>query len=159
MLTDERSSGVSRGQQVACIERQSERRRMRAERVIGFDRLRDEIRPRRLDPVVDVRETAYFASFDGGDHWTAMPHPDGGAPKRVPSLVSGFAQLLLYRCAELGSFDDIGDTPVLNALMSPKERLAIWEKARGLWKHRTPDPARELKRMRQEWTRKSIRPD
>ena len=47
--------------------------------------------------------------------------PPQGAPKRVPSLVSGFAQLLLYRCAELGSFDDIGDTPVLNALMSPKE--------------------------------------
>jgi hypothetical protein len=44
-------------------------------------------------------------------------------------------------------------------LMSPKERLAIWEKARGIWKHRSPDPARELKKMRQEWTRKSFRPD
>jgi hypothetical protein len=41
-------------------------------------------------------------------------------------------------------------------LISPKERLAIWEKARGLWKRRKPDPARELKKMRQEWTR---RPD
>jgi len=49
-------------------------------------------------------------------------------------------------------------TPVY-PLMSPKERLAIWEKARGLWKHRTLDPARELKRMRQGWTRKSFRPD
>ncbi len=37
-------------------------------------------------------------------------------------------------------------------LISPKERLAIWEKARGLWKRRKPDPARELKKMRQEWT-------
>ena len=41
-----------------------------------------------FDPVVDVRETAYFASFDGGDHWTAMPHPDGGAPKRVPMVTT-----------------------------------------------------------------------
>jgi len=44
-------------------------------------------------------------------------------------------------------------------LISPKERLAIWEKARGLWKHRNPDPIRELKKMRQQWTRKSFRPD
>ena len=44
-------------------------------------------------------------------------------------------------------------------LVTPKERLAIWEKARGLWKHRDPDPVRELKKMRQEWTRKPVRPD
>jgi len=44
-------------------------------------------------------------------------------------------------------------------LVTPKERLAIWEKARGLWKHRDPDPVGELKKIRQEWTRKSIRPD
>ncbi len=44
-------------------------------------------------------------------------------------------------------------------LVSPKKRLAIWEKARGLWKRRDPDPVRELKKMRQEWTRKPIRPD
>ncbi len=47
--------------------------------------------------------------------------PPQGELKRVPSLVSGFAQLLQYRCAELGVFTDSGETPVLDALMSPKE--------------------------------------
>jgi hypothetical protein len=41
-----------------------------------------------FDPVFDVRETAYFASFDGGNHWTAMPHPDGAAQKRVPMVTT-----------------------------------------------------------------------
>ena len=28
-------------------------------------------------------------------------------------------------------------------LISPKERLAVWEKARGAWTRRSPDPIRE----------------
>jgi hypothetical protein len=39
-------------------------------------------------------------------------------------------------------------------LMNPRERLPIWEKARGMWKRRKPDPAKELKKMRKEWARK-----
>ena len=39
-------------------------------------------------------------------------------------------------------------------LMTPRERASIWEKARGMWKHRTPDPINELKKMRKEWDRK-----
>lgn len=37
--------------------------------------------------------------------------------------------------------------------VSGKERLAIWEKARGMWKSRKPDPIRELAKMRKEWDR------
>src|SRR5918993_1910453 len=32
-------------------------------------------------------------------------------------------------------------------LITTKERLAIWEKARGLWKGRVPDPIREPKKI------------
>ncbi len=39
-------------------------------------------------------------------------------------------------------------------LMIPRERLSIWEKARGMWKRRKPDPEKELKKMRKEWARK-----
>jgi hypothetical protein len=40
-------------------------------------------------------------------------------------------------------------------LITPKQRLAIWEKARGVWKRRHPDPVRELGKMRREWSGKS----
>ncbi len=33
-------------------------------------------------------------------------------------------------------------------IISGKERLAIWEKARGMWKKRGADPLQELKEMR-----------
>ncbi|MBI2888804.1 MAG: hypothetical protein HYY10_02685 [Candidatus Liptonbacteria bacterium] len=36
-----------------------------------------------------------------------------------------------------------------------RERLAVWEKARGMWKHRVPDPLRELKQIRKEWERRA----
>jgi len=45
-------------------------------RVVGFD------------PIVDIRQTSYFASFDGGTSWTAMPHPDGANQKRVPMVAT-----------------------------------------------------------------------
>ena len=41
-----------------------------------------------FDPIVDIRQTAYFASFDSGTTWTKMPHPDGAGPKRVPMVVT-----------------------------------------------------------------------
>ncbi len=37
--------------------------------------------------------------------------------------------------------------------ITPEERLAIWEKARGMWKDREPDPITELDKMRSEWDR------
>lgn len=39
-------------------------------------------------------------------------------------------------------------------LISPKERLAVWEKALGVWKRRSPEPIRELNKMRTEWSKK-----
>ncbi len=56
-----------------------------------------------------------------GDDGFDLPLPPDGAPFRVPSLVAGFARLVYLRCSELGCFDRIGETPVLDALMSPKE--------------------------------------
>jgi ribonucleoside-diphosphate reductase alpha chain len=57
------------------------------------------------------------ASDDGFD----LPLPPLGEPLRMPSLVAGFAKLVYLRCDSLGAFDEIGDTPILKALMSPKE--------------------------------------
>jgi ribonucleoside-diphosphate reductase alpha chain len=56
-----------------------------------------------------------------GDDAFDLPIPPGGEPVRVPSLVAGFARLVHHRCRELGAFEDPGPTPVLDALMSPKE--------------------------------------
>lgn len=39
-------------------------------------------------------------------------------------------------------------------LITLRERIAIWEEARGMWKHRKQDPIKELKKMRKEWDRK-----
>jgi hypothetical protein len=44
-------------------------------------------------------------------------------------------------------------------LMIPRERLSIWEKARGMWKRRKPDPVKELKKMRREWDRRLLHVD
>ncbi|CAK0779562.1 ribonucleoside-diphosphate reductase alpha chain [Gammaproteobacteria bacterium] len=50
-----------------------------------------------------------------------MPMPPSGELVRVPSLVAGFSRLILARCESLGTFRAIGETPMLNALMSAKE--------------------------------------
>lgn len=56
-----------------------------------------------------------------GDDGFSLRMPPAGHELRVPSIVSGFAKLIHYRCNELGAFDDITETPVVDALMSPKE--------------------------------------
>ena len=56
-----------------------------------------------------------------GDDGFELPFPPDAEPVHVPSLIAGFARLVYYRCAQLGAFDDVGETPVLAALMSPKE--------------------------------------
>ena len=60
-----------------------------------------------------------LARAGGGEPFTlTMP---GGGRERVPGVVAAFARLVLYRCEELGAFGGEGETPVLDALMSPKE--------------------------------------
>jgi ribonucleoside-diphosphate reductase alpha chain len=61
-----------------------------------------------------------------GDDGFEMAMPPDGRKVRVPSLVSGFAKLIRYRCNELGAFaeDGAGATPVVDALMGAKEPKA-----------------------------------
>src|SRR3989344_1914632 len=42
---------------------------------------------------------------------------------------------------------------VTDPLLRGKERLSVWQKARGMWKNRKPDPIKELKKIRKEWER------
>ncbi len=63
-------------------------------------------------------ESLMKASSDDG---FGLPLPPTGELTRVPSLVAGFARLVYLRCVELGAFEGITETPVLQALMSPKE--------------------------------------
>jgi len=61
-----------------------------------------------------------------GDDAFDMAMPPDGEKVRVPSLVSGFARLVRYRCNELGAFaeDHNGATPVMDALIGVKEPKA-----------------------------------
>ncbi len=61
-----------------------------------------------------------------GDDGFEMAMPPDGRKVRVPSLVSGFAMLIRFRCNELGAFsgEGSGRTPVVDALMGPKEPKA-----------------------------------
>jgi ribonucleoside-diphosphate reductase alpha chain len=58
-----------------------------------------------------------------GDDAFDMPFPPQGDKHRVPSLVSGFAQIVRYRCEQLGALEmQSGEaTPVLDAMFSRKE--------------------------------------
>jgi ribonucleoside-diphosphate reductase alpha chain len=58
-----------------------------------------------------------------GDDAFDMPFPPSGEKHRVPSLVSGFAQIVRYRCEQLGALEmQEGEaTPVLDAMFSRKE--------------------------------------
>lgn len=45
-----------------------------------------------------------------------------GEPRRLPSTVAAFAQVVKHRCGELGAFETAGgETPLIDALMSKKE--------------------------------------
>jgi ribonucleoside-diphosphate reductase alpha chain len=50
-----------------------------------------------------------------------MPMPPHGERKRVPSVVSAMAQVITWRCEQLGAFRHEGPTPVKDALFSAKE--------------------------------------
>jgi ribonucleoside-diphosphate reductase alpha chain len=62
----------------------------------------------------------------GGDDAFEIVMPPHGEKVPVPSLVSGFARLIRYRCNELGAFDgqSKGPTPVVDALVGLKEPKA-----------------------------------
>lgn len=57
----------------------------------------------------------------GGDDAFELTMPPNGDPARVPSLVAAVGQLVRYRCAELGVFENLGESPMLDALFSLKE--------------------------------------
>jgi hypothetical protein len=59
-----------------------------------------------------------------GDDAFDLPMPPAGEPERVPSLVAGFARLVFHRCRELGAFEDLGPTLVLDALSRRSRRPA-----------------------------------
>lgn len=44
--------------------------------------------------------------------------------------------------------------PRMHPLITAVERLAAWERARGMWQRRQPDAIHELKNMRKGWERK-----
>ncbi|MBI1173748.1 MAG: adenosylcobalamin-dependent ribonucleoside-diphosphate reductase [Sideroxydans sp.] len=58
-----------------------------------------------------------------GDDAFDMPLPPNGDKMRVPSLVSGLARIVRYRCEQLGALEmqDGEGTPVLDAMFSKKE--------------------------------------
>ena len=74
-----------------------------------------------------TRDTAFLkAKLDSlakvHDQAFELPMPPNGEPQRVPSAVAAMAILVRQCCEELGVFDrNKEDTPVLDALMSPKE--------------------------------------
>lgn len=57
-----------------------------------------------------------------GDDGFDMELPPHGDKARVPSLVSGFAQVVQYRMRQVGAFEqEGGSSPMIDALMSRKE--------------------------------------
>jgi ribonucleoside-diphosphate reductase alpha chain len=56
----------------------------------------------------------------GGDDGFEMPFPPHGEKKRMPSLVSAFAQVVRWRVEQLGALEE-GPTPVLDTLFALKE--------------------------------------
>lgn len=60
-----------------------------------------------------------------GDDGFAMHMPPKGEQVRVPSLVSGFAQIVRYRLKQVGALDlPEGQSPMIDALISRKEPKA-----------------------------------
>ncbi|AUL99568.1 ribonucleoside-diphosphate reductase, adenosylcobalamin-dependent [Rhodocyclaceae bacterium] len=56
-----------------------------------------------------------------GEKSFEMPFPPHGEKKLMPGAVSAFAQVVRYRCEQLGSFDSEGASPVLETLFSLEE--------------------------------------
>ncbi len=56
-----------------------------------------------------------------GDDACVIPFPPDGEPRRMPSVVSAFAQIVLWRLEQLHALDTDGPSPLLDALFSLKE--------------------------------------
>ena len=56
-----------------------------------------------------------------GDDPFDLRFPPHGEKKRVPGVVSAVAQIVRYRCEQLGALEDGGPTPVLDSMFSLKE--------------------------------------
>jgi hypothetical protein len=48
---------------------------------------------------------------------------------------------------------NLSDTLTASPLPTPEERLKLWQRVKGIWRNRTPDPIEELEKMRKEWDR------
>ena len=44
---------------------------------------------------------------------------------------------------------------LLYPLLTGEERIALWQGVKGMWKHRKPDAALELRKIRKELDRKN----
>ena len=70
------------------------------------------------------------------------------------------SRVMLFIQSPLGYYLDMAkrSQPMSGSRIYPiitgKERLAIWEKARGIWKKRRTNPIQELKKMRASWMKK-----
>jgi len=42
-------------------------------------------------------------------------------------------------------------------LLHPRERILIWKKFAGVWKHKKPEPIGILKKIRKEWEQSAPR--
>jgi ribonucleoside-diphosphate reductase alpha chain len=58
-----------------------------------------------------------------GEQSFEMAFPPHGEKKVVPGVVSALAQIVRYRCVQLHAFDDMGASPVLDAMFSVEEPL------------------------------------
>ncbi|MBV2234047.1 MAG: adenosylcobalamin-dependent ribonucleoside-diphosphate reductase [Sterolibacterium sp.] len=56
-----------------------------------------------------------------GDESFSMPFPPHGEPKLMPGVVSAMAQIVRYRCEQLGAFDGNDPTPVIDTMFSRDE--------------------------------------
>jgi hypothetical protein len=45
------------------------------------------------------------------------------------------------------------DTLMTSPQLTPEERLKLWQRFKGTWKGRIPDPVEELNKIRKDWDR------
>ncbi len=56
-----------------------------------------------------------------GDEAFKMPFPPHGEPKLMPGVVAAMAQVVRYRCEQIGAFESDAATPVIDTLFSRDE--------------------------------------
>jgi len=63
---------------------------------------------------LDVLSKTFGEAFD-------LPFPPHGELRKVPGIVAAVAQVVRFRCEQLGAFEEPGSTPVLDAMFSVQE--------------------------------------